>query len=278
MSDKVPSAAYIVGTGVHRLIIDTSGGEVEWSSLIMETLKSEGISLSHVLLTHFHGDHTGGVPDLIRMYPALGDRIYKNQPDKNQQSIKDGQIFAVEGATIRCVHAPGHSSDHICFVLEEEQAMFTGDNILGHGTSAIEDLGTFMKSLQLMLDQGCKKGYPGHGMLIDDLDSKIRGEIAAKVRREQQVLQGLKRVRARGEKSATLTAIVSEIYGASLDEQTRILALEPFVCEVLRKLAADGKVAFERRAGIKKWYSVEAGYSVARGKMTMPLVHVTTVV
>ncbi|KAH7396388.1 beta-lactamase-like protein [Pyrenochaeta sp. MPI-SDFR-AT-0127] len=248
---------YIVGTGSHRLIIDTSGGEPEWANLIKRTLDLRGITLSHVLITHFHGDHAGGAPDLVRMYPSLKHFVYKNDPERTQQNITDGQIFRVEGATVRALHAPGHSTDHMCFVLEEEQAMFTGDNILGHGTSAIEDLGVFMASLQKMLDQNCKIGYTAHGIKLTDLVSKIKGELSAKLRRERQVVRALNRVRSRGERSATVQDIVVEIYGTSLDEQTRTLALEPFTDEVLRKLAGDGEVAFERRSGKKRWYAVE---------------------
>ncbi|SLM39056.1 beta lactamase [Lasallia pustulata] len=249
---------YIVGTGHHRIIVDTSGGEPAWAELIASTLKSMDISLSHVLLTHWHGDHTGGVPDLLRLYPHLKDSIYKNEPDKGQQNITDGQIFRVEGATVRALHVPGHSEDHMCFILEEKQAMFTGDNILGHGTSAVEDLGTFMTSLQKMQAQNCAIGYSAHGVTITNLPAKIAGELGQKWRRERQVMQALGRVRSRGEKSVTVKDLVTEIYGESLDEGTRTLALEPFINEVLRKLAGDSKVAFEMRGGKKKWYSVEA--------------------
>ena len=152
--------------------------------------------------------------------------------------------------------------------------MFTGDNILGQGSSAIEDLSTFMKSLQVMLDQECKIGYPGHGAVLPNLGFKVKAELATKLRREKQTLQALSRIRSQGEKSATLSTIVTEIYGKTLDEQTRTLALEPFIDEVLRKLAVDGKVAFERKSGLKKWYSVEQ-FALFRAK-TMPLVQATT--
>ncbi|KAG6097275.1 hypothetical protein E4U14_007751 [Claviceps sp. LM454 group G7] len=248
---------YIVGTGKHRLIVDTSGGEIEWAELLESTLSSLNISLSHVLLTHWHGDHTGGVPDLVRIYPHLEHDIYKNEPESGQQDIVDGQIFRVEGATVRALHVPGHSDDHMCFILEEEQAMFTGDNILGHGTSAVEDLGTFMTSMQRMLDQRCLTGYSAHGAVIADLPGKIRTELANKRRREKQILLALGRVRQRRQKSITVEDLVTEIYGESMDESTRTLALMPFTDEVLRKLAGDFKVAFEVRAGKRRWYSVE---------------------
>ncbi len=250
---------YVVGTGHHRIIVDTSGGEPAWAEMIASVLKSMDISLSCVLLTHWHGDHTGGVPDLLRLYPHLNDSIYKNDPDKGQQNIADGQVFQVEGATVRAIHVPGHSEDHMCFILEQEQAMFTGDNILGHGTSAVEDLGTFMASLKKMYAQNCAIGYSAHGVTITNLPAKIARELSQKLRRERQVMQALGRVRSRGEKSATVKDLVTEIYGDSLDEGTRTLALEPFIDEVLRKLAGDSQVAFEKRGGKKKWYSVDGG-------------------
>lgn len=248
---------YIVGTGQLRLIIDTGGGEPAWAELIAATFTSMNISLSHVLLTHWHGDHTGGVPSLLRLYPHLTGSIYKNEPDQGQQSITDGQIFPVEGATIRAIYVPGHSEDHMCFILEEEQSMFTGDNILGHGTSAVEDLGTFMTSLERMAAQGCHIGYSAHGITINNLPAKIAGELDNKWRREKQVMKALGRVRTRGEKSVTVKDLVAEIYGESLNEDTRTLALEPFINEVLRKLANDCKAAFEVRGGKKKWFSME---------------------
>lgn len=259
---------FVVGTGKRRILIDTSGGEPEWANLVSSTLESKGIMLSHVLLTHWHGDHTGGVPDLVRLYPDLKTSIYKNDPEKGQRNISDGQVFEADGATLRAIHVPGHSEDHMCFVLEEEQAMFTGDNILGHGTSAVEDLGIFMDSLKKMKAQNCRTGYPAHGVTINNLPAKIAGDLNQKLRRERQVMQALDKVRRRGEKSATVSDIVTEIYGQSVEESTRTLALGPFIDEVLRKLAGDSKVAFEMRGRKKKWFSVEAVMQTGGGGFT----------
>ncbi|RMD39348.1 hypothetical protein DV735_g5787, partial [Chaetothyriales sp. CBS 134920] len=243
---------YIVGTGSERLMIDTGQGIPEWADLIAHTLQKSSVSLSHVLLSHWHGDHTGGVPDLLRLYPHLSTKIYKNSPDRQQQSIAEGQTFMVEGATIRAVHAPGHSHDHMCFVLEEENAMFTGDNILGHGSSAVEELGIYMTTLGKMKAQGSMIGYPAHGVVIANLQTKITGELAAKIRREQQILRALG-----GNKRASLSLkeLVTAVYGDKLGEALREKALEPLTDEVLRKLAGDGRVAFEMRQGEKRWFN-----------------------
>jgi hypothetical protein len=133
--------------------------------------------------------------------------------------------------------------------------MFTGDNVLGHGTSAVGDLGIFINSLEKMNDQGCATGYSAHGCTIEDLPTKIRGELASKQGREWQVLWVLQSVRDK-DKSITISSLVGRMYGDGLDEQTRTLALEPFMDEVLRKLAGDGKAAFEERGGVKKCFSL----------------------
>lgn len=248
---------YIIGTGSKRILIDTSQGLPEWAALISSTLADLNITLSHVFLTHWHGDHTGGVPDLLRMYPDLKLSIYKNMPNKTQQPIPNGSIFTVEGATLRAVHAPGHAEDHTCFILEEELAMFTGDNVLGHGTAAVEQLSVWLDSLRLMQSHNCKVGYPAHGVVIPDLQRKIDLELKAKTRRETQVLGTLAQIRTPGGKaSVTVKQLVTIMHGDGMDPEVRQMAIEPLMGEVLNKLAEDGKVAFEIRQKEKKWYSI----------------------
>jgi glyoxylase-like metal-dependent hydrolase (beta-lactamase superfamily II) len=248
---------YIIGTGPQRMLVDTGQGMPEWAALISSTLAELNISLSHVFLTHWHGDHTGGVPDLLRMYPSLEKSIYKNIPNKTQQPIPDGSVFSVEGATLRAVHAPGHAEDHTCFVLQEEMAMFTGDNVLGHGTAAVEQLSVWLSSLRLMQSHKCKIGYPAHGVVITNLPRKIDLELKAKTRRETQVLRALAQIRTPGGKaSVTVKQLVSIMHGDDLDPEVRQMAIEPLMGEVLNKLAEDGKVAFEIRRKEKKWYAI----------------------
>lgn len=245
-------------------MVDTGQGIPSWADLISSILARHKIKLSHVLLTHWHGDHTGGVPDLIKMYPEVSSSIYKHTPSKTQQPILDGQVFKVDGATVRAVHSPGHSNDHMCFIIEEEQAMFTGDNVLGHGSSVVEHLRTWMDSLQVMQSHKCGKGYPAHGDIISDLKGKIESELAGRQRRERQIMQTLKERKfaekaagGRGKGSVTVKELVVRMHGTDVDAEVRELALEPFMEEVLRKLAEDGRVAFERRGREKKWFAFE---------------------
>lgn len=138
--------------------------------------------------------------------------------------------------------------------------MFTGDNALGHGTAAVEELSTWMESLRIMKSHNCAIGYPAHGEVIRNLPGKINGELASKTRRETQVLQALTKIKrsvGRGKGSVTVKQLVSAMHGDELDPQVREMAIEPFMEEVLRKLAEDRKVAFEIRGREKKWYGIQ---------------------
>ncbi|KAL8796315.1 MAG: hypothetical protein Q9182_007399 [Xanthomendoza sp. 2 TL-2023] len=258
---------YIVGTGSKRLLVDTAQGFECWTEDIKNYLESENISLSHVLLTHWHGDHTGGVAGLLKVYPDLATGIYKNSPDEGQQPIEDGQIICVEGATIKAVHTPGHSHDHMSFILQEENAMFTGDNVLGHGTSAVEVLGEYMDTLRRMREQNCERGYPAHGAVITDLAAKIQQDLGQKERRERMILKSLKSLKEAERKSGkpgakgstTVKDLVVSVHGEGMDAEVSNKVLEPFTGEVLGKLAGDGKVGFELAGGCKKWFINEIG-------------------
>lgn len=239
---------------------------------MIRLLGERQLTIAYVLLTHWHGDHTGGVADLIAHNDELSCRIYKNQPDPGQNSISDGQTFRTEGATIRAVHTPGHAVDHMCFVLEEENALFTGDNVLGHGYSVVSDLSEYMKSLARMDSLKCVVGYPGHGASIENMADKMKQYIQHKECRIQQVFSTLcrrggnsqslgneKQVKAAdprgGRRDAmTLLEIVESIYG-DVPAQLVQKALAPFLTQVLWKLAEDQKVGFEPGEPDKKrWF------------------------
>lgn len=231
--------------------IVTIQGAPCWIERVIRLLEENQLELSHILLTHWHGDHTGGVADLVAYDSKLALRVYKNQPDSGQNAITNGQIFKTEGATLRAVFTPGHAHDHMCFVLEEENALFTGDNVLGHGYSVVQDLAPYMESLKKMAAQNCVAGYPAHGAKIEDMPAKIKDYIHHKEFRVRQVFATLTRSKSefenlgqKGTGGMTLHEIVRSIYG-DVPREVVEKALAPSMSQVLWKLAEDRKVGFE---------------------------------
>lgn len=82
--------------------------------------------MQRALITHWHVDHVSGIPDLKRLCPQV--IVHKREPEEGEEDIEDGQVFSVDGATLRASYTPGHAFDHMVFVLEEEDALITGDS------------------------------------------------------------------------------------------------------------------------------------------------------
>ncbi|EFW99862.1 metallo-beta-lactamase superfamily protein [Grosmannia clavigera kw1407] len=182
---------YLLGTGRERLLVDTGEGKASWAAALARTLAAEDATLAATLITHWHPDHVGGIEQVRRLVPHAP--VYQD-PD-----IADNQQFCVEGATLRAVHTPGHTTDHMVFVLAEEDAVLAGDNVLGHGTAVFEDLAVYLHSLALMrsLYTGCSPNssarlYPGHGPVVADGPAKIAEYIQHRKLREDQVVRLLR--------------------------------------------------------------------------------------
>ncbi|EEQ85090.1 hypothetical protein RJZ56_002500 [Blastomyces dermatitidis] len=250
---------YLVGRGARRLLIDTGEGRPSWSAALKALLAAEKATVEKALLTHWHRDHVGGVGDLLKMCPGV--QVYKHDGDEGQFAIEDGQVFEVQGATLRAVHTPGHTEDHMAFVLEEENALFTGDNVLGHGTAVFEDLVVYISTLERMRKLGAGRGYPGHGAVIEDCGAKITEYIDHRRQREEEVFQVLKFGGTDSSKVGTAAVattqgkpralspidLVAVIY-PDLAEELRLSASHG-VIQVLLKLEREGKVIQEGDSG-----------------------------
>ncbi|KAF2433729.1 metallo-beta-lactamase superfamily protein [Tothia fuscella] len=229
---------YLVGSGPKRVLIDTGEGKPAWISTVQKVLADEKASVESVILTHWHPDHVGGIKDILQLTPK--PTIYKNSPSDGQRHIENGQKFEVEGATLRAFHCPGHTTDHMALVLEEEDALFTGDNVLGHGTAVFEDLPIYLKSLAAMGKEVNGKGYPGHGAVIDDCKAKISEYISHRETREKEVIEVLGRgTEGEGLDSMDLVRIIYQDVPENLH-----FAASRGVVQILEKLAGEGKVHF----------------------------------
>jgi ribonuclease/clavin/mitogillin len=226
------------------LLIDTGEGKPEWIASIKSVLDEEKITIDRVILTHWHHDHIKGVPDLLKHSPDT--KIYKNNPEQGWLNISDGQKFETEGATLRAYHCPGHAIDHMALILEEENAMFTGDNVLGQGTAVFEDLATYMKSLDGMSKQFTGRAYPGHGPVIEDGPAKVLEYIKHRKQREQQVLEVLGQDKEGGWTSMDIVKVIYKDYPENLWEPA-----ERGILQILDKLQKEGKVTYSKET--KTW-------------------------
>ena len=196
---------YLVGTGAKRLLIDTGSPDVpEYQSILSGVLEQSGISIERILLTHWHSDHVGGVRDVFNIAktePTLHKFISTNNkiensylpPGSSYQYLTDGEEFEVEGATLRILHTPGHTDDHVSILLKEESAIFCGDSILGQRSTTFENLGSYMKSLELIKSYKPELLYPGHGIVIEDAVTFLSEYIQHRNSRDEQIVDTLKK-------------------------------------------------------------------------------------
>ncbi|CAG5133163.1 unnamed protein product [Candidula unifasciata] len=209
---------YLVGTGKRRILIDTGDPDVpEYLDLLKSSLTKHGVDIQEIIVTHWHHDHVGGVDGICR---TLGTKYRTSKlmrastPDlalkeTTYNFIQDKHVFTTEGATLRVLYGPGHSEDHIALKLEEDNAVFSGDTILGGSTTIIEDLQQYMKTLNDLLDLQPKVIYPGHGPVIENPVEVIRYYIKHRNDREQQIVQFLSDSRGQG---VTAMDIVKGVY------------------------------------------------------------------
>ncbi|KAK5993132.1 Lactamase-like protein nscB [Cladobotryum mycophilum] len=232
---------YLLGTGRRRILIDTGEGRQVWVESLKATLAQENATVEAALISHWHRDHTGGIEDLLSAFP--GTTIYKNDPDLGQSALRDGDQFQVDGITLKAIHTPGHTKDHVVFLLAEEDAMFTADNVLGQGTAVFEDLSTYIESLGKMRTLFSGRAYPGHGPVVDNGPGKIAEYIEHRREREEQVLRTMRTAKpAEGDDANIWTAmgIVKVVYRDVPQE------LHPAACggvlQILFKLGREGRV------------------------------------
>jgi len=189
------SNTYLVGTGKKRILIDTGEGLDEYIPVLEKAMEESGCDgIQEVLITHYHFDHVGGIESIQKRWgPGIkvskyipssaelasyeenmgaaddgsenmeGDRHGPIDMSQGFSPLEDGALIETDGASLRVIHTPGHTADHVAFYLEQEKAVFTGDCVLGVGTAVFTDLQSYMSSLERILQYGPSHLYCGHG-------------------------------------------------------------------------------------------------------------------
>lgn len=202
------TGVYIVGAGPHVAIIDP-GPDV---ALHLKALEHalDGRRLSHILVTHAHRDHSSAVgwlkafsgaktyglavPAKDNAAPAMADEARDDGfvPDVH---VQDGLKIVGDGFTITCVTTPGHTADHVCYGLDEERALFSGDHVMGWSTSVIAPpdghMGQYLASLDKLMRRDDRIFYPTHGSPITDPHGWLVQLINHRIQRERQILDAI---------------------------------------------------------------------------------------
>ncbi len=199
------TGTFIIGHG-NVAVIDPGPDIAEHVDAIFKALKGE--TITHIFVTHTHRDHspaTRRVKAVVDM-PAYGYGPHGQYGPKVEEGpdfdftpdvfLKDGDIVKGDGWTVEAVHTPGHTSNHMCFSLQEEKALFSGDHIMGWSTTVVSppdgDMHAYVASLNKILDRDDEIIWPTHGPPITDPKPYVAQLIAHRAERENEILACLK--------------------------------------------------------------------------------------
>ncbi|MES2158237.1 MAG: MBL fold metallo-hydrolase [Pseudomonadota bacterium] len=196
--------------GAHDVAVIDPGPD-DPAHLAALTAAIAGRPVVAILCTHTHRDHSPAARPLSDATgaPIIGCAPLTLDDDgpradaafdaayRADRVLGDGDRVSGQGWTLEAVTTPGHTSNHLCFALIEEQALFTGDHVMGWSTSVISppdgDMSAYMRSMQRLLDRDDSVYYPAHGEPIDNPQRLVRGMMGHRKQREGQILRFLER-------------------------------------------------------------------------------------
>lgn len=225
---------WIVDAGPVVAVIDP--GPDDESHLAALNQRLAGAAVGVVLVTHSHPDHL-----------PLAERFAKphHAAVRRHPELGDGDVVIVGSLKITALHTPGHSGDHLCFLIAEDGAAFTGDLILGRGSSMVTypegDVAAYLRSLDRLGALKPRILFPGHWDPVTDAAAKIDEYRAHRLEREAQIAAAVEA------SPGTAAELTRTVYG-DLDEKL-LAAAEMTLRAHVRKLVNDGRVQVDHRGG-----------------------------
>ena len=184
---------------------------------IDDLISISGNYLKQIIITHTHPDHSPGASILKQKLgiPILGlttaSSLERDDPIDIDQEISHGDLIQTNEYTLEVIHTPGHASNHLCYLLQEENILFTGDHIMQGSTVVIAppdgNMTEYLHSLNLLREYTISKIAPGHGELIHDPIKIIDAIVEHRLGREKKVLEKLNKIGP-----STMDELVIEVY------------------------------------------------------------------
>lgn len=229
--------SYLVGAGEQWAVLDPGPADDRHIQALLDAAPGP---IRYILVTHTHRDHS---PGAIPLKSATGASLlgrtttHRHWQDAtfvpDRELGHDDHLTIATGATLRVLHTPGHASNHLCFLLEEEYALFTGDHIIQGSTVVIDppdgDMAAYIASLESLLREPLSHLAPGHGTLIPQPHAAIQSLIQHRLKREAKVLTKL----PPRQHPADLATLVRDVYD-DVSPQLHSLAERSLLAHLLK--------------------------------------------
>lgn len=265
-----PGPFTYTGTGVYIIgnknvaVIDPGPAMPEHRHALDKAL--EGRRVTHVLMTHHHIDHSPLAIPLARDHgcevygyglqirPPEGGEVRLEAGDdlsfKPDVEIRCGDVIKGDGWTIEAIHTPGHTSNHMCFALGEENTLFSGDHIMGWSTSVVSPpdghMGDYLDSLERIKARKFDRIWPTHGPCIDQVDEFVGAYIDHRLARETQIMGAL------NEGLTNIMDIVEKLY-VDIDKRLYPAAAHSVLSHLIH-MRETGRVSANDKDGLKTQY------------------------
>ena len=246
------------GTGVYIAgnndvaVIDPGPDDASHVDALKRAL--EGRNVTHILVTHTHSDHSPAARPLKAWSGAktyafgphgsgkLDDGVRVEEGGDMQfvpdVRVKDGEIIQGNGFTIECVFTPGHTSNHMCYALKEENALFTGDHVMGWSTTVVTppdgDMAQYMASVRKLMARDDAVLYPTHGAPVTKPKPFLAAYLEHRLDRERQIIACIR------DGLSTIPQMVARMY-ADVDKRLHPAASRSVLAHLIQ-LESEGRV------------------------------------